>query len=221
MKKFLALILAAIMLFAVVSCGNTTDAKDTDTNASTDTTVDTAVDTEADTSVDTEAEGTDAAYTSAVSLLETIWATFGDDEKFFIGGGNTYNADSLTMDAPGTFVALADTDYDENLGYPAADAAKLDDVASMFHGMNVNTFTCGAFHFANGDDASAMVDAIKENIMNRQWICGFPEKVVIMSVPGDYLLVMWGVGEGAVDAFVAKTTAAIEGATVLVDEPIA
>ncbi|MBQ8207136.1 MAG: hypothetical protein IJZ89_00175 [Clostridia bacterium] len=231
MKKFLALILAAIMLFAVVSCGNTNNEgqdTDTDTNAVVDTN-DTAegTDTEAsdteDTSADTEAdaEGSDAAYSSAVSLLETIWATYGDDEKFFIGGGNTYNADTMTMDAPGTFVALADTDYDENLGYPAADVAKLDDAASMFHGMNVNTFTCSAFHFTNGDDASAMVDTIKENIKNRQWICGFPEKLVIISVPGDYLLVMWGVGEGAVDTFVAKTTAAIEGAAVLVDEALA
>ena len=37
MKKFLALILAAIMLFAVVSCGNTNnDGKDTDTNVDTE-----------------------------------------------------------------------------------------------------------------------------------------------------------------------------------------
>lgn len=236
MKKILALILAAMMIFAVVSCGNANnDTKDTDTDAVVDTNdtadgTDTnapesdseAVDTEnGDTdAVDTEANVGDAAYANALQLLETIWGTYGDDEKFFIGGGNTYNAETMTMDAPGAFVALADTDYDENLGYPAADAAKIVDAASIFHGMNVNTFTCGAFHFANSDDASAMVDAIKENIMNRQWICGFPEKLAIVSVPGDYLLVMWGVGEGAVDTFVAKTTAAIEGATVLVDEAI-
>ena len=226
MKRILALILAAMMIFAVVSC-TVDEAKDTDTDTAegTDTGAasDTAEGTDTEAADDKDAVDTESgavAYDSALALLETVWATYGDDEKFFIGGGNTYNADSITMDAPGKFVALADTDYDENLGYPAADVAKIDDAASMFHGMNVNNFTCSAFHFANGDDASAMVDAIKENIMGRQWICGFPEKLVIMSVPGDYLLVMWGVGEGAVDTFAAKTTAAIEGAAVLVDEAI-
>ncbi len=214
MKKILALILAAMMIFAVVSCG-AGDAADTGA----ETGADTGVDTGADTGADTE-ESTGASYGSALELLETVWNTYGDDEKFFIGGGNTYNPDSMTMDAPGKFVALEDTDYDANIGYPAADAAKLDDAAAMFHGMNVNNFTCSALHFADSADASAMVEAIKSNIMARQWICGFPEKLVIMSVPGDYLIVMWGLGADCVDIFANKTIAAIEGAEILVDEAI-
>lgn len=73
MKKFLALILAAIMLFAVVSCGNTeNNAKDTDTNATSDTTLDTTPDTDTE-AVDTEAEsGEVAGETWGQTLLDVF-----------------------------------------------------------------------------------------------------------------------------------------------------
>ena len=64
MKKFLALILVSVMLFAVVSCGGTNDAKDTDTTLDTtlDTTVDTAEGTDTEATTDTEsAEGGEVA----------------------------------------------------------------------------------------------------------------------------------------------------------------
>lgn len=60
MKKFLALILAAIMIFAVVSCGSANDdGKDTDANVT---------DTEA---TDTEATGTEANDTEATDTEAT------------------------------------------------------------------------------------------------------------------------------------------------------
>ncbi|MEE0968402.1 MAG: hypothetical protein U0M06_03395 [Clostridia bacterium] len=204
MKKILALILAAIMLFAVVSCGNTNnDGKDNDTNG---------------TSNDTE-NNTELAYNSPVELLTTIWNSFSDDQKFPVGGGNTYNFDTMVDGAPGEFVALADSDYNANLGYPEADVSKIDGVASMFHMMNVNTFTMSAFHFINADDASAMVEVLKNNIASREWICGFPEKLVIMSAPGNYLIVMWGAGD-LIESFVTNTTEAVSGAKVVVDQAL-
>ncbi len=61
MKKFLALILAAIMLFAVVSCGGNGDAKDTDTDAVVDTNDTENIDSDTEAPVDTEAEGGEVA----------------------------------------------------------------------------------------------------------------------------------------------------------------
>ncbi len=68
MKKILALILAALMLFAMVSCGDADNAKDTDTtkNAETASTPESdtnALDTEADTNADTEATDTESSDT--------------------------------------------------------------------------------------------------------------------------------------------------------------
>lgn len=52
--KILSLVLAFMLLFAFVSCGNTDDAKDTDTDAASDTVADTVADTAADTEGTTE-----------------------------------------------------------------------------------------------------------------------------------------------------------------------
>ena len=62
--KILALILAIMMLFTFVSCGNTNvDGKETDTNA--DTAADTAADTVADTAADNEGNDTIVMATNA------------------------------------------------------------------------------------------------------------------------------------------------------------
>ena len=48
--------------------------------------------------------------------------------------------------APGNF-SMDDADLlDSSLGFPAAEAGKIDGAASLVHMMNLNTFTCGAFH---------------------------------------------------------------------------
>ena len=48
--------------------------------------------------------------------------------------------------------------------------------------MNANTFTAGAFHVASSSDVDSVVSDLKDNIMNRQWMCGFPDKLVILTL---------------------------------------
>lgn len=215
MNKILSLTAALLAMLMLASC--TTGANDGNTDT-TDPATTTAAPT--DTTVPDTTAAPELAYKDAAELLTMIWNDFGDDQKFYVGGGNTYNPETMVENAPGKFVALADTDYDANLGYPAADVAKIDDAASMFHGMNVNNFTCAAYHFTNADDVSGMVDAIKTNILARQWMCGFPEKLVIITLPGNYVISMWGVGEGCVDLFASKTTTLIDGAEIVVNQAI-
>lgn len=205
MKKILSLTAALLAMLMLISCGS----------ANNDTT-----DPETTTAGAEETAAPELGYKDAAELLTMIWNDFGDDQKFYVGGGNTYNPETMVENAPGKFVALADSDYDANLGYPAADVAKIDDAASMFHGMNVNNFTCAAFHFTNADDVSGMVEAIKTNILARQWMCGFPEKLVIITLPGNYVISMWGIGESCVDLFASKATALIDGAQIVVDQAI-
>lgn len=225
MKKIIALTLALLMLtMSFVACtGNgetTTEAPETTETPNTPD----ATDAPAETTVEATEEVTEApalAYTSSLELLNMIWTAIPEDQRFFVGGGNINNIDTASFDSPAKFVALTDEDYDANLGYPAADAAKLDDVASVFHAMNVNNFTAGVYHFTDSASVDAMVEPIKNNILNRQWICGFPEKLAIVKCPGDYLIVLWGVGEGAVNTFIEKATSTIDGATVAVEHSFA
>lgn len=224
MKKILALTLALLMLtMCFVACNKDGGADDTTTPADNIPAETTPADnTPAETTpAETTTAAPELAYNSALELIQLIWNTVPEDQRFFVGGGNINNPDTASFDSAAKFVALADADYDSNLGYPEADVAKIDDAASMFHGMNVNNFTCAAYHFANSADVDAMVDAIKNNILARQWMCGFPEKLVIIKLPGDYLISLWGLGDGAVNTFTTAATTAVPGAEIVVDQPIA
>ena len=124
----------------------------------------------------------------------------------------------MTNGAPGKFATTDGAALDSSLGFPAAQADKLDDAASMVHMMNANTFTCGAFHAADAADTEAITAAIKENIMQRQWMCGFPDKLVIITVDG-YILAAFG-AEDLLDTFAANVKAEFDTAKTVCDEPV-
>lgn len=64
-----------------------------------------------------------------------------------------------------------------------------------------------------------VVSDLKDNIMNRQWMCGFPDKLVILTL-GDYVISCYG-AEDLVDQFSEKVTEAFTDAAVVCDEAIA
>lgn len=220
MKRTLSLISAILAMLMLASCGGKTNNDDETLPEGSDTTVETTETTE-----ETAGEE-ELAYTSAEELLVVLMNGYNDtaseETMLYVAGGNSYNFDTVKMDAPAKFVALADTDYDDNLGYPAADAGKLDDAASMFNMMNVNTFTCAAFHFADSNDVDAMIEPLKNNILARQWVCGSPEKLYIAKMPGDYLVMAWGVASsgGIIDNFAATLAITVPDAEVVVNQAI-
>ena len=211
MKKLLAILLAAMMLLSLVACGETGETELPENNE--------AENNESE----TEAPAVELAYNSALELLQLVMDSYNaaatEDTMLYVAGGNINNFETTSFEGPATFVALDAEDYNANLGYPAADAAKLDDAASMFNMMNTNVFNCYSVHFTNGDDVDAMVEVIKNNILARQWICGSPEKLVIVKVPGDYLIVVWGAVQfgGIVDPFVASFATSVEGSSIVVE----
>ena len=187
MKKMITLALAAIMMLALVACGGGND--------------------------DSAAKGGFEAE-SATALLETVWASYADDEKFAIMGGDY---DNNVADAPAAF-NFENAEYmDSMLAIPADAAAMVTDAASMIHMMNANTFTAGAFVLADAANEEAFAAAVKENVMNRQWMCGFPEKLVIISDGSGFVVTAFGHGD-AVNPFTAKLTEM--GGTVIAEENI-
>ena len=85
--------------------------------------------------------------------------------------------------------------------------------------MNANTFTGAAYKMADGVDSAALVEAIKTNIMGRQWMCGFPETLIIIEADG-CLITAFGNGE-IIENFKTKTLDTIDGANLVVEEAIA
>ena len=226
MKKIIALILACLMLtMSFVACdkGETETTTESVENNQTEAPA-------GDTTVEETTEAVvELPYKSAIELLQIIFDKYNaaqatDDTKLgFVAGGNIYNFETVNQTGPAAFVALADTDYDENLGIPAAEASKIASAASMFHQMNTNNFNCFTVQLNADADVDAFITALKDNILARQWICGAPEKLVIAKAPGNCVIALWGVVEfgGLVDPVAQTFATSVEGATIVVEHNFA
>ena len=158
-----------------------------------------------------------AAPASALEVLENIWALFGDDEKFPVMGGDF---ETGAMDAPAVWKSELLVDLSYSLQLPEAEMAKVADAATMIHMMNANTFTSAVLHLNEGEDVAAFAADAKACIMSAQWMCGFPEKLVIADMGGNYLLIAYGLND-AINPFEAKLAEAYPNANVICSEAIA
>lgn len=165
MKRILAMILAAMMMFTCVACGNSGGNETSNESIVT--------------------------VASADELLNEVWAGFADDEKFAAMGGDASNM----VDGEAGIFNIEDTEsLNAMLHIPAELVEDIDEAASLIHAMNANTFTGAAYHLKDGVDAESFVTSLKEGILSTQWMCGFPEKLSIYTV-GDYVVAAFGNGE--------------------------
>ena len=172
MKRALSLALAFVLALTLTACGKKDTGTDSDSNVPTD----------------------------ALTLLNTVWGSYTDDEKFPAAGGDyEHSVDG----APGAF-DISDTD---NLTYllsvPAEDADKLDDAASLMHMMN---------------EVEGLAQDMRDAIQSKQWMCGFPDKLVVFTYDR-YVVALYG-NEDLVNTFRDKLTAAFGDAVVAYDEAI-
>lgn len=194
MKKILALLLAAVMALSLAACTN----KGSEGGA-------------------TSPSGAQTNQPkSALEILEKVWSKYSADEKFPATGGSEKH---MKEDMPGKFDVSDAEALDFELGFPKANASEIDDAASLMHMLNQNNFSCGAYHVKDSGNVEALAGKIKENILARQWLCGFPEKLVILTV-GDYIVSVFGAGE-LTDTFIAKLSAEYSSAKQLFDVPVA
>ena len=169
MKKISSLVLAAVLALSLAACGNKNNGGSGDQPY---------------------------APTSALDLLEKVWNSYTDEEKFPTSGGDYSEANSKE-DAPGVYDLSDRAAVDSALGLP--ETAKVDQAASLVHMMNANTFTAAAYHCT--DDPAALATQLRDNIQQRQWMCGFPDKVAVIVV-GEYVVSVFG-AEDLVDQFVS------------------
>lgn len=155
------------------------------------------------------------APASALEILNTVWSMYGEDEKFPIIGGDMGNP---VNDAPGSY-NLADENISYTLLIPADQLKNVTEAASMIHMMNANTFTCAVFRLADGVSAADFGNTMKDAVMNNQWMCGFPETLVIQNIADTYVLVAFGVND-AINPFMTYFMAAYPTSANLVKEAI-
>lgn len=156
-----------------------------------------------------------AAVDDALTILNAIWNTYSDEEKFPAAGGDSEHA---VDGAPGSFDASNADSLSYLLTFPADDASLIDSAASLVHMMNLNTFTCGAFHVADANNVARLADDLRTTIQAKHWMCGFPDKLVIVTV-GQSVLSVYG-NEELVNTFRDKLLASYPTATAVYDEAI-
>ena len=215
MKKLIALLLVLVMVAAMAAgCNNneTPETTEATTTAPTEATTVPVEDTTAPVE-DTNAPVA-AASNDAVVVLSNIWNLFGEDEKFFTFGGDGNN---MVDGAPGVY---ADMEALTNqLIVPAEQHANIAEIGALFHGMMLNNFTSGAFKLVEGADAAAFADALHEAVANNRWMCGFPEKMMIAVVDGQYVVLAFGLND-VIGTFEAKLMEAYPEAEVKYAEAI-
>ena len=235
MKKILSLLLAAVLLFSLAACGGKNDPAETEKPEQTETPAptdmpkptekpeetaepdETVQPTPAPTPDPTPAPTeTPSSSGSALDILNAAWSGMSDDDKFPAVGGD-FSEENMVSDAPGKYALTDSAEADRTLGLPTDWFDTVDDAASLIHMMNTNTFTCGAFHAASADDAASLAAALKTNILARRWMCGFPDKVVILTAD-EYVISIFGYTD-LVDSFAAQLVANA-GASIVSDDPI-
>ena len=157
------------------------------------------------------------APTSPLNLLNTVWKSYSEDDKFPASGGD-YSEENAKDDAPGKFDVSDSAVLESTLAVPEASADLLKKAASLTHMMNLNTFTAGAFQLKDSKNADKFAKAMKESIENRRWVCGFPDKFVIIKVNG-YVVSAFGAAD-LIDTFKSKTLKAYQDAKVYCEENI-
>ncbi len=211
MKKLISLLLVLVMVAAMATgCGQ---------KANEDTTASTAAPTET-----TEAV---AVPETALEILETVWALYGEDEKFtVIGGDNVYHTAQMEADAsyvmpsaPGKFNLTGEEERGEltyKMLVPETEVDKISDAATMTHAMMSNNFNAGVYKVS---DAAAFVETMKTAVTGNRWMCGMPETLLIAVIADAYVLVAYGVND-AMGPFETKLAEAYPDAELVVDEAI-
>lgn len=152
---------------------------------------------------------------SALNLLNTVWDSYKEADKFPAAGGDFSEANTKD-DAPGKF-SISDKDtLQSTLAVPTDAAGKLSSAASLMHMMNLNTFTAASFKIKDKSDVKDFAKAMKDSLQTRKWVCGFPDKFVIITVDR-YVVSVFGAAD-LVDTFKSKTLKAYSGAKVYCEQ---
>lgn len=126
-------------------------------------------------------------YENSLDVLEKIWNSYKEEDKFSvvgIGGGS-----AATDGAPAAFDLSAADDMKRFLLLPTEHVSKLKSAASLIHMLNSNTFTSGVFQTEeNPNDLSkALVDAANSTA----FMCGAPQVIVTLKTD-DFVIMAFG-----------------------------
>lgn len=218
MKKLLMLFLTVVMVAAALSGCRMGSTPTDGTNATelTNATQPTTQPTQAPTDpTQTEPQLSGSADSSSAKLLEAIWSSYGEEDRFASYGGTVENS---VADAPGDLDMTNTEELTSKYLLPQSVLEQVENGASLVHLMNNNIFTAAAFGMQQDADLKTAAKALRDNLQKTQWICGQPDRLLVAQVDGH--LVMAFAAKEAMDTFQQKLQAVYPSANILYDEAV-
>ena len=203
MKKFISLLLCGVLSAGILAgCGKTDD------QPTTVPTTGTVTEAPAE-----ETKGT-ASYESAEALLKAVHAAM-KEEFPAAGGDEAHGAEDV-----GSFdiSAYGDSFQAQILVDDSLVEQVKPEAATLLHMMNTNTFCAAAMQLTDAANGESFAESYKTLVQSHHWMCGFPDKLVIVTV-GQSVFSVYG-NEELVNTFRDKLLASYPTAAAVYDEAI-
>lgn len=232
-KKILMIIGVAVLALGMVACTGKTNSNENVPDAVVDTDKDN-VDKDntdkdnADASATDDVDNADndnneessvkltvvTEITDSLSAYTTLWGNYAENEKFAAMGGDFNN---YVDDVPGA-CGLSNPDAIMNFFYiPETVILSVDDMAALTHMMNANTYTGVILHTT---EQEGFADAVKDYIVATDWVCGFPDRLIVAELSNGYIA--YAFGESSImETYVGKLQATFPTAEIVHDVNLA
>ena len=151
----------------------------------------------------------------AVQVLEKVWAQYDGEERFFASGGHP---ESAVENAPGSYDITDTESLTFGLLVPEGQLPYLKEAASLVHAMNSNILSAAAFRLTKEANSESFAEAMRDAIRGNQWLCGFPDALLIALVEGDCVVTAFG--QEPLKTFERKLMEAYPDARILYNEQI-
>ena len=212
MKK-LVLLLAAAMLLGLSGCRMQMDPA---TTAPVTTPPAATVPPTATTGPTVPSTSSGTAGTGAAQLLEAIWDSYEQEERFAAYGGTVEHS---VADAPGDLNMASADELTNAYLIPGDLLGQVEEGASLVHMMNSNIFTAAVLKMKPTGQLRAFADRWRSAIRENRWICGQPDRLLMLAVDEEHLLMAFGSSD-AMEVFRSKAGQVYGQSRTLYDEPI-
>lgn len=228
MKKIITALLLAGMLVSLVSCMNrnkdsTTESFSQDSTQSGTITPGTDTPT-AEGVLENAFEGflTNMAPVYGVNSAEEVKSYFVGTEMETVTEKDEDTGEEFSYEMPKNEpgpLALDNPDEVQNQTmFPLDSVDRIQNAAIFYNLMNMNNGTFSAFKLKDEAELTVFADRVRSNIKSNQWICGFPERFLIMRVD-DVLICAYGL-EASMTAWKSAVMSVYNNAQTLYEESL-
>ncbi len=242
MKRIISILLALLLSASVLASCTNNDEKETANNESNITETEAGETAGSETNApETSAPGASDTAGDAKSTLGGVFGLFLDKlapafeaasgeeiagrfvsmEMESVTETDADTGEEFTYDMPVSGPGVIDLSNPDNLYMtllPSDNADKLNSAAVFFNLMNQNNGTFSAFELKDPADAQTIADVLKGAISGNMWMCGFPERYLIVNVNG-VIISAFGLAD-ATNAMKDAITETYAGAVVIYDEAL-